>query len=69
MLLILTLLLYQVVLVQFSVGERFAAGAAMLSRLTASGPTAEPDGANISKFYTGCDGANVYGAANEVRLC
>ena len=47
-----------------SIGERFAAGAAMLSRLTAGVPTAEPDGGNLGKFYTG-DGANVYGSANE----
>ena len=32
--------------------------------MTASGPTAEPDGGNLGKFYTG-DGANVYGSANE----
>jgi len=48
-----------------SVGERFAAGAAMLSRLTASGPTAEPDGGNIGAFYTGGDGN--YGRVNEVN--
>jgi hypothetical protein len=47
-----------------SVGERFAAGAAMLSRITASGPTAEPDGNVISRFYTQ-DGNNRYGAENE----
>ena len=47
-----------------SIGERFAAGAAMLSRMTATVPTAEPDGGNLGKFYTG-DGANVYGSANE----
>jgi hypothetical protein len=47
-----------------SVGERFAAGAAMLSRITASGPTAEPDGNVISRFYTQ-DAANTYGAENE----
>ena len=34
--------------VRISVGERFDAGAAsLLSRLTASGPSAEPDGGNI----------------------
>ncbi len=48
-----------------SVGERFAAGHAMMSRLTASGPSAEPDGGNIGKFYT-AGGAN-YGALNEVN--
>ena len=47
-----------------SVGERFGAGAAMLSRLTASGPTAEPDGALYTNFYS-ADGANTYGASNE----
>ena len=47
-----------------SIGERFAAGAAMLSRMTASGPTAEPDGGNLGRFYTG-DAANIYGSANE----
>jgi len=47
-----------------SIGERFAAGAAMLSRMTATVPTAEPDGGNLGKFYTG-DAANVYGSANE----
>ena len=48
----------------FSVGERFAAGAAMLSRLTAVVPTGEPDGGQLGNFYTG-DSANVYGSANE----
>jgi len=47
-----------------SVGERFAAGAAMLSRMTASGPNAEPDGGVLGRFYTG-DAANVYGSGNE----
>lgn len=47
-----------------SVGERFAAGAAMLSRMTAGVPTGEPDGGVLGRFYTG-DGANVYGSANE----
>ena len=47
-----------------SIGERFAAGAAMLSRMTASVPTAEPDGAIFQNFYT-VDGNNVYGSANE----
>jgi len=49
-----------------SIGERFAAGAAMLSRMTASGPTAEPDGAIYKHFYTG-DGVNSYGSANEAN--
>merc|ERR1712054_115376 len=35
-----------------SIGERFDAGALMLSRMTASGPTAEPDGANYAHFYS-----------------
>ena len=48
-----------------SVGERFAAGAAMLSRLTASGPSAEPDGGNIGAFYVG--GSGNYGRLNEVN--
>ena len=47
-----------------SVGERFAAGAAMLSRMTASGATAEPDGGVLTRFYT-ADGGNIYGSANE----
>ncbi len=47
-----------------SIGERFGAGAAMLSRLTASGPVAEPDGAVFQTFYS-VDGANVYGSGNE----
>ena len=47
-----------------SIGERFAAGAVMLSRLTASVPTAEPDGAIFQNFYT-VDGNNVYGSGNE----
>jgi len=47
-----------------SVGERFAAGAAMLSRMTASGPGAEPDGGVLGRFYTG-DTTNTYGSANE----
>ena len=47
-----------------SIGERFAAGAVMLSRMTASVPTAEPDGAIFQNFYT-VDGNNVYGSANE----
>ena len=47
-----------------SIGERFDAGALMLSRMTASGPTAEPDGANYTAFYS-ADGVNFYGSANE----
>jgi len=47
-----------------SIGERFDAGALMLSRMTASGPTAEPDGALYTAFYS-ADGANFYGSANE----
>jgi len=49
-----------------SIGERHGAGAVMLSRLTASGPTAEPDGALFQNFYT-VDGDNTYGAGNEVN--
>ena len=48
-----------------SVGERFAAGAAMLSRLTAGVPTGEPDGGILGRFYTG--GSGSYGSANEVN--
>jgi len=48
-----------------SVGERFGAGAAMLSRLTASGPTAEPDGALYLNFYSQDGDQNVYGRSNE----
>ena len=48
----------------FSIGERFAAGAAMLSRMTATVPTAEPDGGVYTSFYA-ADGNNVYGSANE----
>ena len=47
MLLILTLLTFSGGFGTISVGERFAAGAAMLSRLTASVPTGEPDGGQI----------------------
>ncbi len=47
-----------------SIGERFDAGAMMLSRMTASGPTAEPDGAIYADYYDS-DGANFYGSANE----
>jgi hypothetical protein len=46
------------------IGEQFGVGATMLSRLTASAPTAEPDGAIIGHFYTADDSAN-YGAGNE----
>ena len=47
-----------------SIGERFAAGHAMMSRITASGPMSEPDGGVIGQFYTG-DTANDFGAGNE----
>jgi len=47
-----------------SIGERFGAGAALLSRITASGPTAEPDGAVFQTLYA-VDGANSYGSGNE----
>ena len=49
-----------------SVGERHDAGAAMLSRITASGPMSEPDGGVLGQFYT-ADGANYYGDANETH--
>jgi hypothetical protein len=49
-----------------SVGERFDAGAAMLSRMTAGVPTGEPDGGQIGAFYT-ADGDNTYGNANEIN--
>jgi len=49
-----------------SIGERFDAGAAMLSRITASGPMSEPDGGVIGQFYTG-DAANYYGDGNETH--
>ena len=49
-----------------SVGERFDAGAAMLSRMTASGPMSEPDGAQLAQFYTADPvTTNEYGDANE----
>ncbi len=51
----------------FSIGERFDAGAAMLSRMTASGPMAEPDGNQIHAVYGSTDAANVYGSGNEVN--
>jgi hypothetical protein len=50
-----------------SVGERFAAGAAMLSRITASGPSAEPDGGNWKAFLTLGDAAIGYGEVNEAN--
>tara|TARA_E500000075_G_C6945599_1_gene296866 strand:+ start:71 stop:1195 length:1125 start_codon:yes stop_codon:yes gene_type:complete len=48
-----------------SIGERFDAGAAMLSRMTASGPMAEPDGNQIHAAFGTTDSANVYGSGNE----
>ena len=50
-----------------SIGERHAAGAAMLSRLTASGPSAEPDGGNIGRFYSAADASHNFGTANEAN--
>jgi hypothetical protein len=48
------------------VGEKFDVGAGMLSRMTASGPVAEPDGGMIGHFYTGGAAASYnFGAANE----
>jgi len=49
-----------------SVGERFDAGAAMLSRITASGPMSEPDGGVLGHFYT-ADPDNDMGSANETH--
>ena len=49
----------------FSIGERFDAGAAMLSRMTASGPMAEPDGNQINAVFGTADTANTYGSGNE----
>ena len=49
-----------------SVGERFDAGAAMLSRLTAAGPMSEPDGVQLNVFVTK-DAANDMGSANETH--
>ena len=48
-----------------SVGERFDAGAAMLSRITASGPMSEPDGNQINAVFGTADSANTYGSGNE----
>ncbi len=48
-----------------SIGERFAAGHYMMSRMTASVPTAEPDGGVLGRFYTSDSGS--YGAANEAN--
>jgi len=52
-----------------SIGERFDAGAAMLSRMTASGPMSEPDGNQIHNAFGTADGAanNKYGAGNETN--
>jgi len=50
-----------------SIGERHAAGAAMLSRLTASGPSAEPDGGNIGIFYSAGPNTVKYGSFNETN--
>ena len=49
----------------FLVGEIANAGSVLLSRLTAEGPTAEPDSGNYQSFYT-TDDENNYGSANEV---
>ena len=48
-----------------SIGERFAAGHYMMSRMTASGPTAEPDGGVLGRFYVA--GGGSYGSANEAN--
>lgn len=51
------------------VGEKFDAGAAMLSRMTASGPMSEPDGGVIGHFYSGrgggADATYNVGSGNE----
>ena len=50
----------------FSIGERFDAGAAMLSRMTASGPMSEPDGNQLNAaFGTGDVSSTSYGSGNE----
>ena len=49
-----------------SVGERFDAGAAMLSRITASGPMSEPDGGVLGNFYS-ADPDNDMGSGNETH--
>jgi hypothetical protein len=49
-----------------SVGERFDAGAVMLSRITASGPMSEPDGGQLAAYYTG-DAENDMGSGNETH--
>ncbi|MEC8100113.1 MAG: porin [Pseudomonadota bacterium] len=51
----------------FSIGERFDAGAAMLSRMTASGPMSEPDGNQINAVFgaSDSDSTNSYGDGNE----
>jgi hypothetical protein len=46
-------------------GEKFDVGAAMLSRMTATVPTGEPDGGLLGHFYSG--GLNDYGSANETN--
>ncbi len=48
-----------------SIGERFAAGATMLSRLTAGVPTAEPDGGLYTGFFEN-NGLDSHGSGNEV---
>ena len=48
------------------IGEKFDVGADMLSRITASGPVAEPDGGIIGHFYTGGAAASYnFGTGNE----
>ncbi len=50
----------------FSIGERFDAGAAMLSRMTASGPMSEPDGNQLNAAFGTADvSTNSYGSGNE----
>jgi hypothetical protein len=49
-----------------TVGETFDVGAGGYSRLTASGPGADPDAGNMAHFYT-ADALAQYGAANETN--
>ena len=49
-----------------SIGERFDAGAALLSRMTASGPMSEPDGNQINAVFGASDvSTTLYGSGNE----
>ncbi|MDA9654823.1 porin [Pelagibacteraceae bacterium] len=49
-----------------AIGEKFDAGAAMLSRMTASGPMSEPDSGNMGHFYTAASADTFnFGSGNE----